>query len=115
MVKKTFTIATGSVDSEGDILPANIFTMPDKALRIFDHFDSSKQLGNVTDLKIVGNDAIMTAMFSEDPTGLYPAIGFTGIKWHDNAHGGRTYDEIKSWCVGVSPAPNADPNIKPIQ
>ena len=115
MIKKVFTLTTGSVDCKGDIiLPGAMKLMEGKPLRIFDNFDASKQLGIVTDLKTVGNDCIATGMFNEDPAGLYPAVGFTAIKYHENAHGGRTFDEIDLWCIGITPAPNADPNIKPI-
>lgn len=117
MIKKEFIIVTGNVDSEGDILLPHSVKMPEKGtLKILDHFDATKKpLGIVTELKLGNNEVVATGMFNEDPTGLTPAIGFKAIKWHTNAHGGKTYDEIELMCVGLTPAPNADPNIKPIK
>jgi len=115
MVKKTFEITTGCVDNDGDIILPTAIKMPEKGLKILDHFDYSKPIGIVTELKRVGNSCVATGMFNEDPTGLYPAIGFDVIKSHKNAHSGITFDEIRLWSVGITPAPNADPKIKPIQ
>ncbi len=116
MIKKTFTIATGSIDSDHDIIMPGAIKMPEgSTVKILDHFDASKPVGVITEIKQDSNDIVATGMFREDPTGLYPAIGFQVIKSHENMHGGRTIEELKLYCVGVCPGPNADPNVKPIQ
>lgn len=116
MIKKEFIITTGSVDSEGDIILPSAMHMPKEGmLRILDHFDASRPVGVITKLKTSGNDCIATAMLNADPTGLTPAICFQSIKNRQNEHGGKTHEEIKLICVGLSPAPNTDPNVKPIQ
>lgn len=115
-IKKEFILTTGNIDSDNDIILPSAMKLPiDKSLRIYDHFDVHKQIGIITSIKEKGNSTIAIAMFDEDPTGLYPAIGFQDVKSHVNIHGGRTYDEIKIMCVGVSPAPNSDPNIQAIK
>ena len=117
MIKKVFVIATGNVDSQGDILLPSSLKMPETGtLKVLDHFDAAKKpLGLITEIKQVGNEVVATGMFYDDPSGLTPAIGFQVIKSHENAHGGRTFDEIKLMCVGLTPAPNSDSLIKPIE
>lgn len=115
-IKKTFTLTTGSVDSMMDIIMPGCMKLPiSEPLKILDHFDASKQIGIITEIKQEGNNTIATGMFDEDVKGLYPAIGFKEISWHLNSHGGKTFDQIELICVGINPAPNADPNVKPIE
>lgn len=116
---KTFTIATGNVDSAGDMIVLSGIKIPDN-LKLFRNFDHAcKPLGVIknTEIKnteIKNNELVCTFDVSEDITGFYPAIGFNAIKSHFEGEI-RVIDEMKLWCVSVGVNPNVDENIKPIE
>lgn len=111
-MKKTFVIATGKVDSEGDIIIPGAFKDLPKSVPVLNNFNTADRLG-IAEVFEEGGIIKATSDLSEDFNGLYPSIGFKVV---DSEMQGdiRVVKEIKLFSVGIHVGPNADPNIKPI-
>lgn len=112
---KTFPLATTYLDSDGDKLMPGALKLPTgKTVKITHGFNAANLVGLVSEIKEDKGEFICTGHFKTDPTGLYPAIGFTVIKSHMEGTV-RVLDEVKLYQVSVSPNPNSDKSIKPIK
>lgn len=117
-MKKTFTAVTfNQPDAQGDIfLPGSIKSIKTVggSVVILHDFDPTKIVGNAERVQTTEKELKITADIKDEYLKMTPAIGFQIIKSEPNEHGGRTIHEINLRCVGLSPQPNADPNIKPL-
>jgi len=113
-MKKTFMIATGSIDGDGDkIMPGSLKMPKDKKVLILKGFDSTKKLGEVDSVVEKKGKYIATAHLKDRVENLYPAIGFDILKYHMDGDI-RVIDEMKLYCVGLCVSPSVDKSIKTI-
>jgi hypothetical protein len=109
---KTFTVATGNTDSEGDIIKLDGVSIPDRVLLTFE-FDNTNPIGYCK-VRNTGSELIASADIPDNFVGMYPAIGFQIVKSHYEGRI-RVIDEMKLHYIGLSTKPNVDEFIKPIQ
>ncbi|MGN6436861.1 MAG: hypothetical protein ACTHMM_10025 [Agriterribacter sp.] len=114
MKEVKFVVATGNVDSEGDILKLEGMTLKGNPVHVIKEF-SLKVEDHVGMAKIdIDEKKIMASMeLPEELFGLTPAIGIKPIKTHMEGEV-RVIDEFKLMCVALCANPNADPNVKTI-
>jgi len=108
-----FTVATGNVDSEGDIIVLSGIKVPQKKILVFHNFDQSSPIGEIEGYEIKGNEFIVKATLAEDVKGLYPAIGYTVNKSRQEGDV-RVIEDLTLHSIGLCGNPNADETIKPI-
>jgi len=111
-MKRTFTIATGQLDSQGDIINIDGVIMTDK-INLTENFDKAKVIGEA---ELKREDGVLKAI-AEIPDRLldaYPAIGFKLIKsrMEGDAH---IIDELELHQVGICKNQNVDESIKSIR
>ena len=108
---KTFVVANGKIDSQGDMLMLDGIKIPDKVLvaKDFDH----KQPVSFATVDNTGTQLIATADIPDEMIGLYPAIGFEVVKTHREGDI-RFIDECKLHYIGLCFNQNVDDDIKPI-
>lgn len=111
-MKRTFTIATGQLDSQGDIIKLDGVKMPNKIL-MTENFDNSKVVGKA-ELKREGDAIKAVAEIPDHLLDAYPAIGFQLLKSHIEGDI-RVIDEMKLHYVGLSANRNVDTSIKSIR
>lgn len=111
-MKRTFTVATGHLDSQGDIINLDGIKMPDK-IQLTENFDPLKIIGHA-ELKREGDAIRATAEIPDRLLDAYPAIGFRLIKSHmDGAV--HVIEEIELHQVGICKNQNVDETIKTIR
>jgi hypothetical protein len=109
---RTFTVATGQLDSQGDIIKIDGIKMPDK-IQVIETFDTSKIVGEA-ELKRESSTIKAIAEIPDHYLDSYPAIGFELIRYHMDGDT-RVIDEMKLHHIGISANPNVDPLIKTIR
>lgn len=109
---RTFTVATGQIDSQGDIINLDGIKMPDK-IQLTENFDASKVIGEA-ELKREGDLIRAKANVPDHMLDAFPAIGFKLIKSHmeGNVH---VIDELELYQVGICKNQNVDETIKSIR
>lgn len=111
---KTFIIATGNVDAEGDMIMPGALKMPEnKNIPVLRDFKAYDRVGKVIGIKEANGNFIADAELNEDFSKFYPGIGFYIVKSHTEGDV-RAIDEMKLMSVGLSTYPNPDPSIKTI-
>lgn len=111
-MKRTFTVATGQLDSQGDIINLDGIKMP-ATIEVAEGFDKTKIIGHA-ELKREGDVIKATAEVPDRLLDCYPAIGFRLIKshWDGEAH---VIDELELHHVGICSNQNVDERIKTIR
>lgn len=109
---RTFTVVTGQLDSQGDIINLDGIKMPDK-IKVTEGFDASKVIGEA-ELRREGDAIKATAEIPDHLLDGYPAIGFKLLKSHmeGNVH---VIDEFELYQVGICGNQNVDESIKSIR
>lgn len=108
---RTFTIETGQIDGNGDIIILDGVHIPER-VPVTLEWDHSKLIG-MASVKREGDQLTATAEIDDRYLNGYPAIGFTAIKYKSNRIG-KTFEEIKLYEVSICSQPNANPDIKTI-
>lgn len=111
-MKRTFTIATGKIDSQDDIINLDGIKMPEK-IQVTENFDHSKIIGEA-ELKREGGMIKATAEVPDRLLDAYPAIGFRLIESHMES-GVHVIDELEIYQVSICGNPNCDESIKSIR
>lgn len=118
---KQVIIATGNIDSHGDILQLEGLMHRGKCLVTLD-FDMHNVVGRAHNIEIEGNELKADIeLFPENEQSilsqkekLWPAITFTLYKSEVNDQKQRVIKDFKLMSVGLCRHPNADPNVPPI-
>lgn len=111
-MKLTFTVETGQVDGNGDIINLDGVKIPDKVIMIR-NFDTSDVVG-VAQVKREGYKLKAIAEVPDNLLDHFPAIGFKIIKQRQEGDC-RVFEEIELQSVGLSDKPNTNPDIKTIR
>lgn len=111
-MKRTFTVATGKLDSQGDIINLDGIKMPG-VIQVTENFDPLKIVGEA-ELKHEGDAIKATAEVPDRLLDAYPAIGFRLIKSHMEGNV-RIFDEIEIDRIGICGNQNVDETIKTIR
>lgn len=114
MRKVTFTIATGQVDSHGDIFTPGCFGERGSATLIKGFSMKAEDYLGTAETKTEGDALVAEADIPEWCLDLYPAVGFKTLQCREEG-GVRVIEKATLICVGLCVAPNADPNIKTIR
>jgi hypothetical protein len=111
-MKRTFTVATGQLDSQGDIINLGGIKMPE-TIQVTENFDPLKIVGHA-ELKREGSVLKATAEVPDRLLDCYPAIGFQVIESHMEGNV-QVFDEIEIDRVGICIGQNVDETIKTIK
>jgi hypothetical protein len=111
-MKLTFTVETGTPDSNGDIVNLDGVNIPDK-VTIVENFDRTKPVSMAVVVR-EGNSLKATAEIPDRLLDKYPAIGFSVKKYHAEG-AAKVFDEIDLQCVGLCTKENPNPDIKTVR
>lgn len=106
---KTFIVATGNIDSDGDRFILDGIQIPGKVL-LTKEFDHTNPIGHCHVVKDE-NTLKATADIPEEFIGSYPAIGFQILKSEKKGNI-RLITEAKLHYVGLCANKNVDSKIK---
>lgn len=109
---RTFTVVTGQLDNQGDIINIHGVKMPNK-IQLAEGFDPAKVIGHA-ELKREGDAIKATAEIPDHYLDAYPAIRGRYINFRlEGDH--WAIDELELLSIGLCGNPNADPTIKSIR
>lgn len=112
-MKKRVTIATGNVDSQGDILNIKgMKTAP--VIPVTRNFDHHQTLGYAENIAIENNELKADIDIPDDLGKVWPAMGMQFIETETDANGNRVVKEFKIYEVSLCDSPNVDSNVPPI-
>lgn len=110
-MKKKFIVATGQLDSQGDIImPGAIKKTTVPMTKDFKHDHVIGEAEVFQEGDVVKAEATII----DDYLDLYPAIGFQTIKSEKKGEV-RELHEIRLMEISLCGNPNADPNVKKIR
>lgn len=99
-------------DSNGDIILLDGVRIP-KEVAVTHNFRSHEQIGVATVTK-EGDKLIAVAIIEDKHLDLYPAIGFSVVKYR-TIDTGKVYEEVDLQWIGLCEKPNLNPDIKTIR
>jgi hypothetical protein len=111
-MKLTFTVETGQVDGNGDIINLDGVTMPDKVM-VVEEFDCTRPIGTA-EVKRQGDELKATMEVPDRLLDKYPAIGFSVGKLHIEGKC-KVFDETVLQWIGLCTKENTNPSIKTIR
>jgi hypothetical protein len=114
-MKRRITIATGALDSQGDILDLKGVKFA-AAIPVTKNFRLDHYMGEAENISIEGNELKADIDIPETGQVLFPAIGFSmkEADWEIDENGNRRIKSFKIYGVGLCDSPNVDPNVPPI-
>jgi hypothetical protein len=113
-MKYKFTIATGHVDSQGNLFAPGSLKIPDKPLILTRNFDFTHPIGTCM-LTREGDNIKCEAEIDENTLDTYPAISFSVGASYTDEDGIRHITDAKIVSASICMYPNTDPTIKTIR
>jgi hypothetical protein len=111
-MKRIFIVETAMPDSNGDIVLLDGVRIP-KEVAVTHNFSADEQIGVAT-VKKEGDKLVAIADIDDKHLDLYPAIGFSVVKYR-TIDTGKVYEEVDLQWIGLCEKQNLNPDIKTIR